>query len=90
MIESYVPAAASFAQDIDFVFDLIFWVVIAFWFVVTEAVFFWLLWRFRRKQGVGAQYVTGEQKSEKRWITIPHAFVLLCDVVIVVFAVQVW
>jgi cytochrome c oxidase subunit 2 len=90
MIESHLVAASSFAKDIDFVFDLIFWVVIAFWFVMVEVVFVWLILRFRKKDGVPAHYITGEKKSEKRWITIPHFFVLLCDVVIVFFAIRVW
>jgi cytochrome c oxidase subunit 2 len=90
MIENWIPAASSYAKDIDFVFDIIFWIVMAFWFVLTEAVFFWLLLRFRKRDGVPAQYITGERKSEKRWITIPHALVLACDVVIVVAAVKVW
>ena len=90
MIEPYLVAASSYAKDIDFVFDMIFWVVIAFRFVLTEAVFFWLLFRFRKKEGVPAQYITGELKSEKRWITIPHFAVLVFDVLILFFAVKVW
>jgi len=90
MIDWYLPAASTYAGEIDFVFDLIFWIVIAFWFVLTEAVFFWLVFKFKKKDGVKAQYITGEQKSEKRFITIPHALVLVCDVVIVFFAVKVW
>jgi cytochrome c oxidase subunit 2 len=90
MIEHYLATASSSAGSIDFLIELIFWVVIVFWFVVTEAVFIGLILRFRKKDGVPAQYITGELKSEKRWITIPHAFVLLCDVVIVFFAVRVW
>jgi len=90
MLEHYLAAASSSAGNIDFLIELIFWVVIAFWFVATEAVFIGLVLRFRKKDGVPAQYITGELKSEKRWITIPHAFVLLCDVVIVFFAVRVW
>lgn len=90
MIGSYLVAASSFAKDIDFVFDLIFWIVIAFWFVVTEGIFLWLIFRFKKKPGVPAQYVTGELKSEKRFITIPHAAVLVFDVVILFFAVRVW
>jgi cytochrome c oxidase subunit 2 len=89
MIERWVPAASTFAGDIDFVFDLVFWIV-GFWFVVAQAIFLWLIVRYRKRDGVPAQYVTGELKSEKRFITIPHFFVLLCDVVIIVFAVKVW
>jgi cytochrome c oxidase subunit 2 len=90
MIERMVPSASSFAGDIDFVFSLIFWLV-GFWFMAAQIVFFWLILRFRKKSpGQKAQYVTGELKSEKRFITIPHLLVLVCDVFIVFFAVKVW
>jgi cytochrome c oxidase subunit 2 len=84
-----VPAASTYADDIDMVFSVIFWIVGA-WFLLAEGVFFWLIWRFRKKDGVKAQYITGELKSEKRWITIPHNLILVFDVIIVVAAVKVW
>jgi cytochrome c oxidase subunit 2 len=89
MIESYVPAASSFARDIDSVFTLIF-VLVGFWFLVSEAAFFYLIFRFRKKEGTDSQYVTGELKSQKRWISIPHLLVLVCDVFIIIGAVRVW
>lgn len=90
MIQHYLAAASTSAGQIDFVIELIFWVVVVFWFILVEAIFIGLVIRFRKRDGVPAQYITGEQKSEKRWITIPHALVLLCDIVIVFFAVRVW
>lgn len=84
-----VPAASTYANDIDMVFTLIF-VAVGFWFVLAEGVFFWLLFKFKKKEGVKSQYITGELKSEKRWITVPHNIILLFDVVIVVAAVKVW
>jgi cytochrome c oxidase subunit 2 len=89
MIERYVPAASTFAGDVDFVFDLVFWLV-GFWFLLSEVVFFWLILRFRKRDGVRGQYVTGELKSEKRWITYPHLLVLVCDLFIIAAAVKVW
>ena len=89
MIERYVPAASTFASDIDFVFTLIL-VLVGFWFVVSEAVFFYLIFRFRKKEGVASEYVTGELKSQKRWISVPHLLVLVCDVFIIIGAVRVW
>jgi cytochrome c oxidase subunit 2 len=89
MIERWVPAASTYAQDVDFLILLIL-ALVGFWFLVSEGVFFWLNWRFRRKEGQPAQYVTGELKSEKRFITYPHLLVLVCDVFIIVFAVKVW
>jgi cytochrome c oxidase subunit 2 len=89
MIEHLVPVASSFGADIDSVFDLIF-ILVGFWFVLTQGVFLWLIVRFRARDGVRAQYITGELKSEKRWISIPHMLVLVCDVFIIVGAVRVW
>ncbi len=89
MIERFVPAGSTYAGDIDGLFTLIF-VLVGFWFLVSEGIFFWLLWKFRARDGQPSQYVTGELKSEKRWITIPHMLVLVCDVFIIVGAVRVW
>jgi cytochrome c oxidase subunit 2 len=89
MIERLVPAASTYAADIDAVFTLIF-VLVGFWFLLTEGVLLWLILRFRRRDGVRAEYITGELKTEKRWISIPHLLVLVCDVFIIVGAVRVW
>lgn len=90
MIEYFIPAASSYAADIDFVFDLVFWIVVAFWFVLVEAAFLYLILRFRKKDGVKAQYITGYEKVEHRWIAWPHYVIMVCDVVIVAFAIRVW
>jgi len=89
MIQSYVTAASTYASQIDNLFTLIL-VLVGFWFVLCQIVFFWLILRFRKKDGVKAEYITGEEKSQKRWITIPHLLVLVCDVFIIVGAVRVW
>ncbi len=51
---------------------------------------FALVFKFRAKDGRPTQYITGEEKHLKRWITIPHALVLVCDVVIIIGAISVW
>ena len=84
-----VPVGSSYAADIDWIFNLIFWLV-GFWFVLTEGVFLYLILRFRKKPGQSAEYITGEDKRHKRWITIPHLLVLVCDVFILYGAVRVW
>jgi len=89
MIESLRVAASTYASDIDNLITLI-GVLVGFWFILCEVVFFWLIWRYRAKPGVKAEYVTGEEKSQKRWITIPHLLVLVCDVFIIWGAVRVW
>jgi cytochrome c oxidase subunit 2 len=58
--------------------------------VLAEAVFFWLIIRFRARPGVKTQYITGEEKSQKKWISYPHYLVLVCDVFILLGALRVW
>ena len=89
MIESLVPAASSYAWEIDSLFTLIF-VLTGFWFLLCEGIFFWLIWKFRAKDGQAAEYITGIEKHQKRWITIPHILVLVCDLFILTGAVKVW
>lgn len=89
MIELLVPEASTYARDIDWLFTSIF-LTVGFWFLLAQAVFFWLLFRFRRRDGVPAQYITGEEKAEKKWISIPHALVIVCDVFLIAATVMVW
>ncbi len=89
MIERYVEALSTYAKDIDNLILLI-GVLVGFWFILCEVIFFYFIIRFRAKDGRRAEYITGEEKSHKRWITYPHLLVLVCDVVIVIFAVKVW
>ena len=81
--------ASSYAGSIDGVILLIA-VLVGFWFFLVQGIFFWLIWRGRAKPGVKSQYITGKEKHLKRWITWPHAMVLICDVFIVIGAVRVW
>lgn len=89
MIERYVEQASSYAADIDNLILLI-GVLVGFWFILVEVVFFGLIVAFRERPGVRAEYITGEEKHQKRWVGIPHELVLLCDVAIIIGAVRVW
>jgi cytochrome c oxidase subunit 2 len=89
MIDRLLLQASSYAADIDGLILLV-TVLVGFWFLLAEGIFFWLIFRFREKPGVKTQYITGKEKHLKRWITIPHALVLVCDVFIIIGAVQVW
>ena len=64
--------------------------IVGVWFLLAEGIFFWLIWKFRAKPGERTQYLDGTEKHVKKWITIPHALVLVCDVFILVGAVSVW
>jgi cytochrome c oxidase subunit 2 len=89
MIEYLVPQASTFADDIDNLF-LTVCVIVGVWYLLTKGMFLWLVWRFRAKEGVAAEYITGKEPHLKRWITWPHALIILCDVVLIVGAVRVW
>ncbi|HVN38085.1 MAG TPA: cytochrome c oxidase subunit II [Myxococcota bacterium] len=84
-----VPEASTYARDLDLLFDLIF-MLVGFWFLATLFTFFWLCWRFRRRDGQPAEYYDGSEWKIKRWVTYPHLLVLFCDVFIIVGAVKVW
>lgn len=88
-MQSLVAQASTYARDVDNLIMLIL-ALVGFWFLLAEGVFFWLIFKFRAKPGQKAAYITGEQKHEKRWISIPHALVLICDVFIIAGAIKVW
>jgi cytochrome c oxidase subunit 2 len=89
VIDWLVPRASSYAGDVDGLILLIA-ILVGFWFLVAQGVFFFFIFRFRHREGVKAQYITGEEKREKRWVNIPHLLVLICDIVIIIGAVRVW
>ena len=54
MLERFLPAAASYAGDVDQLVWLV-TILVGFWFIAAEAMFFWLIFKFRAKEGVKAQ-----------------------------------
>ena len=80
---------STYAGDIDNLILLI-GLLVGFWFFAAEFMFFWLIWKFRAKEGQKSQYLTGKESHVKKWITWPHGIVLVCDVFIVVFSIMVW
>lgn len=84
-----IDQASSFAKEIDFVI-LIVAILGGFWLLVAEGVLFYFIARFRRSKQAKAQYITGELHSEMKWIHWPHNLIILCDIVIVFFAVKAW
>lgn len=81
--------ASSYAGHVDSL-TLLIAVMVFVWFFLVQGMFFWLLWRFRKREGVKAQYVTGEEHHLHRWITVPHNLIILCDLVIIAGAIYVW
>jgi cytochrome c oxidase subunit II len=89
MLERYVTAASTYAHSIDHLFILIA-VLGGFWLIAAEGMMFGLIFKFRAKDGRPTQYITGEEPHLKRWISIPHYLIIVCDIVIVAAAVTVW
>jgi cytochrome c oxidase subunit 2 len=89
LLTSLGPKAASYSGDMDWLFWLI-TIIVGAWFLAAEFMFVWLIFRFRAKDGVPSQYITGKEKHLKRWINIPHTLILLFDIVIITAAIRVW
>ena len=89
MLFRYYSAASTYAHSIDYLIILI-GVIVGFWLIVAEIFFFGLLFKYRASKGRPTRYVTGEEKELKKWITIPHVLVILCDLVILAAAISVW
>jgi cytochrome c oxidase subunit 2 len=89
MIEQFLVRASSYAADVDNLVILI-TVLVGVWFLIAEAVLFWLIFRWRARDGMPAQYLTGKEKHIKKWINGPHYIIIAFDIVIIVAAVLVW
>jgi cytochrome c oxidase subunit 2 len=89
MLERYFTAASTYSHSIDHLFILIA-VVVGFWLIAAEGMMFLLIFKFRAKDGRPTQYITGEEPHLKRWISIPHYMIIVCDIVILAGAITVW
>jgi cytochrome c oxidase subunit 2 len=89
MLEFLITKASSFANDIDFVV-LIVALLGGFGLIMAEYMLFRFIKRFRRREGQETQYITGEEKSQTKWVHMAHYLVIVCDIVILVFAIRVW
>jgi cytochrome c oxidase subunit 2 len=89
MIDHAVAEVSTFAKDVDFLVVLI-CALVGFWFFVAEGVLLFLVLKYRAKEGGQAAYIDGTDPKHTRFISWPHRAILLCDVVIVAFAVKAW
>jgi cytochrome c oxidase subunit 2 len=89
LIELLLRQGSSYADDVDGLIVLVA-VLVGFWFILAEGILFWLIFRYRARPGGKAEYITGKEYYLKRWISFPHALVLICDVFIVFGSIQVW
>ena len=89
MIEGLVRSLSSYSRDIDQLVLLV-TLLVGFWFIFAEVMFFWLLFRFRARDGVKSQYLTGKEKHVKKLVNTPHYIIILFDIVIIAAAIRVW
>lgn len=59
MLDRLLISASSYAPDIDNLFSLVTFLV-GFWFIVAQVLLFYFIFRFRRKPGGKAQYISGD------------------------------
>ena len=78
MLRWFPENISTFGGDIDGVFALIYYVV-GFWFLLTEGVLFYFIFRYRRRAGQPARYVRGERLTELAWVLVPAVIVLVLD-----------
>ncbi len=88
-IDWLIPQGSTYAADIDQVIGVI-GLIVGFWWLVTQGMFTYLLWEYREKAGVKAAYYTGHEHDLHKWVAYPHYLIILCDVVVIYFAVSVW
>ena len=81
IIERYIPNASSYGADIDFLIILI-TIIVGAWFILSEVLLFYFIIRYSRKRNPRAQYITGEEESEKKWIKTPHKLILSSKTII--------
>jgi len=89
MLRWFPENISTFGGDIDGVFALIYYVV-GFWFLLTEGVLFYFIFRYRRRPGQPARYVRGERLTEVAWVLVPAAIVLMLDLGIDAASGPVW
>jgi cytochrome c oxidase subunit 2 len=88
-MDLWLKAGASYAGEIDGLFWLV-TALVGFWFFVVQVVFFYLLFRFRRKAGVPAQHLAGRNWGQLKWVFIPLFLIIGCDFWIDVATARVW
>lgn len=79
------PAASAHGQDIDWLFNLN-WIIIISVFFLTNTLLFVFAWKYSRKPGVKAYYYAHNNKLEMVWTVIPAAVLS----VIIILGLKTW
>src|SRR5690554_4003146 len=79
------PADSAHGQEIDWLFDLN-WIIIIAVFFITNTLLFVFAWKYSRKAGVKAYYYAHNNKLEMVWTVIPAAVLS----VIIILGLRTW
>ncbi len=88
-MDSLVEVGSSYAGQIDGLIMTVL-IIVGVWFFLAQGIFFYFILKFRAKPGKRGEYIDGKNKRHKRWITVPHLFVLGFDVLIILVSFRVW
>ena len=89
MIEWFLPQVSTYAWKIDWLIAFIL-VLTGFWFFAALGMFFKLIWDGRASQVEKAEYLVGNEKHVKVWISRPHYIIIFLDIFIIIGAIYVW
>ncbi|HHK42834.1 MAG TPA: cytochrome c oxidase subunit II [Planctomycetaceae bacterium] len=84
-----LEALSTFAGDIDGIIILI-TVLVGFWFILAQGALLGFSWRYRRQEGRRASYISGENAREFKWVFVPLALIVMCDIYIALSDGPVW
>jgi cytochrome c oxidase subunit 2 len=89
-MQNWFPENVStFGADVDGIFWLIFYITTV-WFFITEALILYFIFRYRRRPGQKAAYVTGHTWAQLAWVVVPLAIVVVLDLIIDIRGADVW
>jgi cytochrome c oxidase subunit 2 len=89
-MSSWFPENVStFGADVDGIFWLIFYITTV-WFLLTEGLIIYFIWRYRRKPGRKAIYAPGDSWAQLAWVLVPMAIVVVLDLIIDIRGAEVW
>lgn len=89
-MQQWFPIGAStYAHDVDGLFWMV-TAIVGVWFLLAEAVLFYLIIRYRRRKNQPAGYVKGDKRSQMAWVLVPCIVVLGFDLFIDTSSMKVW
>lgn len=89
MMHWFPENISIYGHRIDSVMQMIYWIVMP-WFVLTEGVLIYFIFRYRRREGRKAGYAAGTTWKALAWVLVPATLVLMFDLWIDAMQAPVW